>query len=162
MLWIIVLIVVVWLASISAGFRKFALSIVVLAIIGAVVLWGWIQADNKRRAREEVIAKSLIPPTNVELVDLRMGLDSSSTRLSGRVRNNDPRHVLTGVELRLTIRECDLNGRCDTIGDEAESVSVEVPPHQARDFERYVWFNGLRTGSGKRDWSYQLVSVSGK
>jgi hypothetical protein len=89
-----------------------------------------------------------------------MGTDSSFVKLTGRVRNNDPRFTLTRVELRLRVQECPTPDRCDTVGDTTESIFVNVPPKQAREIDDYVSFLGIGSARMKRTWLYEVVSIS--
>jgi hypothetical protein len=162
MLWLLAAIVVVWLAITYAGFRWLLAILVGVAIVGILLLLGWIQIDKSAREKEEQAAKLRIPRSNVELIDLRMGTDSSSVSLTGRVRNNDPRFTLTEIELRIRVQECSSPDRCDTVGDTTESIFVNVPPQQAREISEYVFFSRIGSPRMKRTWSYDVVSISGK
>lgn len=161
MLWLVAGIVVVWFAVASAGFRRLLAILVGVAVVGIVLLVAWLQVDQNARTKEEQAAKLRIPRTNVELVDLRMGTDSSFVKLTGRVRNNDPRFTLTYVELRLRVQECPAPDRCETVGDSTKSVFVNVPPQQAREIDDYVSFSGIGSPRMKRTWGYEVVSISG-
>ena len=161
MLWLLAGIVVVWVAVASAGFR---LALVILAgviIVGIVLLLAWLQVDQASRAKEAQAATLRIPRTNVELIDLRMGTDSSAVTLTGRVRNNDPRFTLDYVEFRLRVQECPTPDRCDTVGDTITKVFVNVPPQQAREVAGNVYFSGIGRPRMKRTWTYDVVSTSG-
>jgi hypothetical protein len=152
-LWVLVGIIVVWLAVASAGFRRGLAILASVAIIGIVLLFVWLQIDQKVRATQEQEAKLRIPRANVELADLRMGTDSSFVKLTGRVRNKDSRFTLT----RLTCEEV----KCDTVGDTTESIYVNVPPQQAREIDDYVSFSGIGSPRMMRTWTYDVVSISG-
>lgn len=106
MLWLLAGIAVLWFAVASAGFRRLLAILAGVAVVGTVLFLGWLQIEQNRQTKEAQAAKLRIPRTNVELVDLRMGTDSSSVQLSGRVRNNDPQFTLTNIELRLRVEEC--------------------------------------------------------
>jgi hypothetical protein len=165
-LWVLVGIIVVWLAVASAGFRRGLAILAGVAIIGIVLLFVWLQIDQKVRATQEQEAKLRIPRANVELADLRMGTDSSFVKLTGRVRNKDSRFTLTRLELRLRVQECSPSGtseevKCDTVGDTTESIYVNVPPQQAREIDDYVSFSGIGSPRMKRTWTYDVVSISG-
>jgi hypothetical protein len=162
MLWLIVAIAAIWMAAVSPAFRKFLLCALLFCSAAIFILWLWFQNQERERAGEDAAAKRRIPIQNVELVDLRMSAQHSMPRLTGRVRNNDKGHALTAVELRLIIRDCATPGRCDTVGETVESISMQVPPGQARDVDEMVHFSGLRQGGVGRDWTFSVVSVSGK
>lgn len=167
MLWLLVAIVVLWLAVASSGFRRLLAILAGIVVIGIVLLFASLQVDQNARTKEAQAAKLRIPSTNVELVDMRMGTDSSFVKLTGRVRNNDPTFTLTHVELRIRVQECPppvVGGevKCETVGDTTESIFVNVPPQQAREIDDYVSFSGIGSPRMTRTWSYEVVSISGQ
>jgi hypothetical protein len=154
--------VVVWFAVASAGFRRLLAILAGVVVVGIVLILAWSQNNQNARTKENQAAKLRIPHTNVEFVDLRMETNSSFVKLTGRVRNNDPRFTLTYVELRLRVQECPAPDRCDTVGDTTDSFFVDVPPQQAREIDDYVSFRGIGSPRMKRSWLYEVVSISGK
>ena len=104
LLWLLAGIVVVWFAVASAGLRRLLAILAGVAVIGIVLLFAWFQIDQGARTKDAQAAKLRIPRTNVEFVDLQMSTDSSFVKLTGRVRNNDPRFTLTRVALRLRVQ----------------------------------------------------------
>ena len=162
MLWIVAGIVVVWLAVAFPGFRWLLAILVAVAVVGVVLLFAWVQYEQNTQTKAEQAAKLRIPHTNVEFLDLRMGTDSSFVKLSGRVRNNDPKFILTGVELRLRVQECPASGQCETVGDVTKSIDVNVPPKQVREIDDYVSFRDIGSPRMERTWSYVVVSISGQ
>lgn len=100
--------------------------------------------------KEAEAAKLRIPLTNIELVDLGMGTDKEVVTLTGRVRNNDPRFTLTGVELRLRVQACPTPDRCDTVGDTTNHIYLNVPPQQVREINEVVSFSGIGRPRMKR------------
>ncbi len=153
--------IVVWVAVATAGFRQLLLLLAGAAIVGTVLILAWQQFEQAARTAAGQAAKLRIPRTNAELVDLRMGTDSSFGTLPGRVRNNDPRFTPAYVELRLREQDCPTLERCDIVGDTTESIFVKVPSQQAQEIHRYVSFDGIGSPRTKRTWTYDVVSTSG-
>jgi len=176
MIWLLAGVVVLWLAIVSPTMRQVLAALVWVAILGALLLFGWINHLERRRGIEAEAARKRIPIARIDLVDMRMGTEGSFVSLTGRVRNNDSLHTLTGLELRLRVFDCRPNVAgatastrpssaepvCDTVGDTTETISTNVPPGQARDFDESVWFRDLQTSRVKRTWNYELLSVSGQ
>ena len=162
MLWVLGIGIVLWLAVASAGFRRFLVISIGVLLVCVVVLFLWLQQQERSATSQRAAAKLLIPAANIDLIDLRMGTGGPSVTLEGRVRNRDSSHTLTGLELHLKVLECSQPGSCDTVGDETENISVDVPPQQVREFNQYVYFSGLRSNRPSRQWTYDLVSLSGR
>jgi hypothetical protein len=136
-------------------------------VVAGILIAGWFKSEQDRQSKAAQAAKLRIPRANVELVDMRMGTDTSLGTLTGRVRNLDARFTLTGVELRIVLQECPSaatndDTQCDTVGDTTESIFMSVPPHQARDIHDYVFFSGIDAPRNHRTWNYTVVSVSGE
>ena len=173
-MWFIGGILLLWFAIASAGFRRLLAVLAGVAVLVAILLFAWLEAERQQAAKEEQAAKLRIPHENVELIDLRMGTDSSFVKLTGRVRNNDRRFTLTRMELRLRVEECAAldaqakaeapgwSAACDTVGDTTENIFVTVPPQQAREIDDYVSFTAMGSPRMKRTWRYEVVSVSGE
>ena len=162
MLWLIIAIVIIWIAAVSPAFRKVLIAIVLIALIGIAALLLWLNAEKQNRLREETAARQRIPRANIDLVDLRMGLNGPSTTLHARVRNNDQQYTLSGVELRLRVLDCRTPDACDIVGETVEQVGMAVPPNQVRDIEKYVYFRDLGSTRPNRRWTFDVVSVSGR
>ena len=167
MAWLVAGIGVLWLGLVSSAFRRILAFLAAIAVVGGLLLAAWFKNEEDHRAQAAQAAKLRIPRANVELFDLRMGTDSSLVKLTGRVRNLDPRFTLTGVELRLRVQECQppstsADTTCDTVGDTTENIDLSVPPHQAREIDEYVSFSGIGSPRIARTWNYKVVSVSGE
>jgi hypothetical protein len=176
MIWLLAGVFVLWVAIVSPTLRRVLAALVGVTITGALLLLGWLNHQERRRGTESEAAKQRIPITRIDLRDMRMGTGGPSVTLTGRVRNNDSVHTLTGLELRLQVFDCSPNVAgpaastrqssaepiCDTVGDAMQAISINVPPGQARDFDQYVRFRDLRAPNMKRTWTYELLSISGQ
>jgi hypothetical protein len=154
MQWVIALAVVLLLIY-SAAFRKFTVY-VVLPLTALLLLWTY--SSIRTSEQEQEAATKRIPTASVELVDLRL---SGSNELTGRVRNHSSAFVLTGIDLRIVLKDC-LNGNCETIGQSDKSVYLSIPPGQARDLECLVFFDHAGRPRGERQWSFALTGTKGE
>jgi hypothetical protein len=165
MLWVLAIVVVLIAAAVSPAVRKLVLWLVGIAVVVGAGLFVWLYIGEQSRLREEEAAKTRVPKDRVELTDLRMNIGGSG-HLSGRVRNNDTTHTITGFALRLRIQDCEPPvkpgaepGRCDTVGDETRTVYMSVPPNQVREIREWVSFSNLGAERPGRTWSYALLWV---
>jgi hypothetical protein len=161
MLWILIAVIVIIAAVVNPAVRKVVGGVLGLVVLAGLGLFAYISYQDQIDKREEQAAKQRIPHTNVELSDLRMGLTQFG-RLNGRVKNNDGRHTLTRLELRLRIRDCADPEKCDTVGEALESIDIEIPPGQVRALNETTYFRDLGPERPGRTWTYDLVSVSGR
>ena len=150
MAWLIGIVVLVLLVA-SAGFRKFALGLVALgAVVGGVVY-----LNNEY---EESRSLSRIPVSNLVFENVTLNPDYSSYKISGRIKNNSAKFTLKQVTFVVTMKDCadaSPSQNCLTIGEDSESVYLNVPPGQARDFEDSVYFSGgTLKPKGRLEWSY--------
>ena len=139
MLWLVAIVVTVLLV-LSAGFRKLALWLVVLAVAGIAIV-------HFNYKSESAAALTRIPVSQLSLEGL--SLDTSGSygySLSGRIKNNSPTSTLTQARLLVTFQDCTVEAStsgCLTIGEESLTAYVNVPPGQARDFKQSIVFQGV-------------------
>lgn len=173
--WLLIAAAVLWLAvtsvglatisdlkSFPGGFRRFLTIASLALIVGAVAWLGWGKLADRRRLLDEELASNQITKEQIEFRSLRMGVGGPLVLLQGRVSNNNPIYTLTQVEMRLRVLECDASFRCDTLGDQTESIAVSVPPQQSREISHDVFFSGLGAARLRRSWSHELISVTGR
>jgi hypothetical protein len=140
------------LAIYSRGFRLVAAGVIV---VGAVlIVYSTASFNNEREA-----ARSLIPLTDVEIDDARLG---GFDRFTGRIRNSNRSHTLSSFDVKVTIRDCAPSGQCEVVGQTNTSVYANVPPGQARDFSDYLFFNPPPRIRGRMEWSYVIDATSGE
>lgn len=146
-------IAVLILLVVSAGFRKFALVIVVLAAIG-----GGIYYLHDRR--QEELAKTRISASHVVISGGRINLQYATYQFTGRITNNSQEFTLSQVELAVTVRDCVPNSTprsCVTIEDTRDTLYINVPPEQARDFNESLYFPGGELApKGELDWQFRI------
>lgn len=158
MAWVIAIVVLVLLV-VSAGFRKLALGLVVIAVVGGVIAYLYGQAEEKQ-------SLTRIPVSQLVFENVRLNPDYSSYKLSGRIKNNSAQFTLTKLVFAITMQDCtgDVSARnCVTIGETNESVYLTVPPGQARDFQDSVYFSGgALKPKGRLEWNYSVSQTMAK
>jgi hypothetical protein len=159
MIWLlgIGLFIVFWF--IFPPFRKFSLvvgGLIVLVIVGLIVYSNY----------KESFSKSLIPTSQVQLIDLRLGKQYSSYQLSGEVKNISE-HTLFDVYLKVKAYDCpgsEITSSCTIIGqDNNVNISVNVPPNQVRAIDSaYVSLYSMPKVRGTFLWSYEITGTRGR
>lgn len=161
MIWLLGFTIIVIFWFVFPPFRKFILVIggLFILIIGGFILYS---------SYQESASKSLIPASQVQLTNLRLGTDSiGSKELYGEVQNNSDKELLD-VYLKLTAYDCpesSITPSCSTIGqdDYVSVVSGVIPPHQVRAISgAYVSFYNLPTVKGNFLWSYEITGTRGR
>ena len=157
----IFLIALLWFLIVNATFRKVAAVALVVLALGGILIFAYIEVSKKEQENKRQLAKTYIKINQVELMDPRVSFssyDGRPDRITGRAKNNST-FTLESVEVRLLFQDCLPTGNCETIGDEKEEISVDVPPSQSRDFNQSI-YGPILSPKGKIEWSYQLISVS--
>ena len=158
MAWLIAAIIVVVTLIFLAGFRKSALSILVVGLLGGYGIY-----QHGQRAQHQAQSKIASSEIQVESIALNQTLDGSYDLL-GRIKNNST-YRLDGIRVIVTLRDCKGNDRtsCRTIGEAATSVPVTIPPEQARDFVASLYFGGdpIRV-KGTLVWDYEITSTTAR
>jgi hypothetical protein len=160
MVWIFAIIIIVLLVF-SAGFRKFAFILVAICIIGGFVFYKWY--ENKTE-KEKQLSRSRLPASELIFDNFTLTPNYSGYELKGRVINNSAQYTLTGVNMKLTFRDCELKDQtnCIVIEEEDEYVWVDVPPKQARDFKENIYLSSDISIKGKLAWSYEIDYTEAK
>jgi len=157
----LVIVVVLFFLIKSKGFRKAALIVLGLCVVCGFLIYLYDKNERSESARKLAHAKTLITSDQIEIVDPRVSFssyDGSPERITGRLRNNS-KYIVQAVELHLQFQDCATNGSCETVGTEDESVYVNVPPGQSRDFDSSVYGNRISV-RGKRSWNYSIKSIT--
>ena len=163
MLWLFLIVGVIVASFTIPGFRRFVAATVVLILVLAAAVALWLLIAHEEQAAEREAAKARIRESEIELVDLRMGPGyGSSFNVVGRVRNRSARYTLSELRLKFTMSDCVENRQCEIVGESVESIYLGVPPGQARDLDRSVYFSYIGKPRGKREWTYEVVEVLGK
>lgn len=157
MAWLVGIVVLILLVA-SAGFRKFALGLIVLgATAGGVI---YLQNES-----EESRSRSRIPLSELVFENVTLKPDYSSYKMSGRVKNNSAKFTLTQVGFVVTMQDCtgeSPSSNCITIGQSSEDAYFNIPPGQARDFEESVYVSGTLKPQGRLEWHYSVAHTRGE
>ncbi len=156
-----IVIVVIFFLIKSQGFRKAALVVLGLTLLGGVILYGYLENQQSETERRLAYAKTLIKTGQIEIIDPRVSFnsyDGSPNSITGRLRNNSA-YAVQSVELHLRFQDCASEGSCETIGEDDEDLSVGVPPGQSRDFNSYL-AGGRMSARGKLIWNYSIKSIT--
>jgi hypothetical protein len=151
-------IVVLALLVVSVRFRKFVLGFVALgAAVGGVVY-----LINER---EESRSLSRIPVSQLIFENVMLSPDYSGYKISGRIKNTSAQFTLKEVTYIVTMQDCtgELPSKsCVTIGESRETVYLNVPPGQARDFEDSVYLGGTLKPKARLEWHYVVSETKGE
>ena len=126
MLWILVAFLLIIAVIVSPTARRVMAWLLGIAVLVTFVLYGYIATERTNREREKLAARQRTPHS-VELIDLRLGMTQFG-KLTGRVKNHDPRFTLTRIKLLLRIQDCPEPGECETVGETIEDISIETHP----------------------------------
>jgi hypothetical protein len=163
MLWFLAALVLILLAIWSGTFRKVLLVVGGLAVALAVVIWAYLSIQGEQNRKEFEASKTRIQSSEIELVDvgLQPGYGPGDYKLVGRARNKNSSYTLGELNLQITLEDC-IRDKCEVIGQKAETIYLNAPPGQSRDFDEYVSFPGVKAIKGELQWNYRLVFVTGK
>lgn len=157
MKWLIGIVVLVLLV-VSVRFRKFVLGLVALgAAVGGVVYL--------MKEREESRSLSRIPVSQLTFENVMLTPDYSGYKISGRIKNTSAQFTLKEVRYIVTMQDCtgeSPSKNCVTIGESKETVYLNVPPGQARDFEDSVYLGGTLKPKARLEWHYVVSQTKGE
>ena len=139
MAWVAGVVGVVAFIYFMIRFESFRGIVILLAVgIGGYVWW-----DNNENKKRTQLAETLIPKSQVHLTDTRLSIGSLG-ELTGKVRNSSTKYTLSGLTLKITIRDCptkkSISKGCDIVGENEVYSRVTIPPGQVRSISEYVSF----------------------
>jgi hypothetical protein len=167
--------------SLKAAFIVAALVGIFVAIFFAI-FFHWMTAENSRMTAEnsrmtaensrttaensrESKSYSLISPSELALRDVTLSRPLSVSlgawEIKGVVKNNSPRS-LTGLWLKVTVRDCPNASLCTTIGEAIRHIVINVPPSQTRIIDEGDLFPREMFIPEKLEWSYEIVQTEAK
>jgi len=147
------------LLVISAGFRKFALVIVGFCIVVCIVAFLIYYINDKK---EEKLALSRISIEELKFEDINLKEYSGGYRLSGRVFNRSNKFTLKTIMVKVTAEDCsdESEKKCVVIGEDNQSIFLNIPSGQARDFSEGASLH--LTPKGHLVWNYSVVEIKGE
>jgi hypothetical protein len=164
MVWLflsVLLVVVVYLAIQSQGFRKaLRVCLAVLFILGVGVA-GLLYYLQIERDKQQELSRRLIRLDEIVFTDTVLGQTYGSWRVKGNVTNRSS-HELSGFTIKIEVQDCPVSSdRCTTIGEQEVSTYLSVPPNQMRAFESHVSLYNMPQPK-KWAWSYTVQELRGK
>jgi hypothetical protein len=119
-----------------------------------------------RFKRQKIVVRanpySLISPSELALRDVTLSQPLSNSlgawEIKGVVKNNSPR-TLTGLWLKVTVRDCPNAALCATIGEAIRHIVINVPPSQTQIIDEGNLFPREMFIPEKLEWSYEIVQA---
>jgi hypothetical protein len=132
MKWLAIIVILILLV-VSAGFRKFAGILVLICLVGGVLIWQY-QEYGENQSRKKILPSELI------FDGVSLEPSNGNYDFIGRIINNSDKHALSGVQFKLTIKDCTKNDKrnCVIISEVGEYIYINIPPKQARDFKKNI------------------------
>jgi hypothetical protein len=132
MKWLAVIVILV-LIAVSAKFRKFAAILILVGAIGGILIWQYQEYDENQ-------SKKLILPSELSFEGVSLEPSNGSYNFFGRIINHSDKYSLSGVQLKLIIRDCEQDDKnnCIIISEVDEYIFIHIPPKQARDFKKNI------------------------
>jgi hypothetical protein len=137
---------------------KAAFIVVALVGIFVAIFFHWMTAENSRESK----SYSLISPSALALRDVTLSRPLSVSlgawEIKGVVKDNSPR-TLTGLWLKVTVRDCPNASLCTTIGEAIRHIVINVPPSQTRIIDEGDLFPKEMVIPEKLEWSCEIVQA---
>lgn len=154
MKWLFGIIVLIMLV-VSARFRKFAGFLVLICIVVGSLLWGY-QEYEKNKPKNRISASEVI------LKNISFEAINNNYELTGRIVNNSEKYTLSGLQLKITIKDCTNNDdtHCIIFAEKKEYIYLSIPPRQARDFKKEIYLYSNQNIENKLVWDYSIEYVT--
>ncbi|MBL8497737.1 hypothetical protein ABF87_10180 [Nitrosomonas sp. JL21] len=140
------------LLIVSVRFRKFALSVTMLLVFCGLMVWVY-QEYEAHQVRNRIL------PPELRLENVSFAPLNNDYEMTGRIFNGSEKHPLNGLQLKLSVKECndheELN--CIIFYETEEYVYIMVPPRQARDFKKVITLYSNQAIKGRLVWNYSIV-----
>jgi hypothetical protein len=139
------------------GYRKLALGLLAIALVGAVLVY-YLDKRLDEEGRKRITASDVA----VENVELKRTYRSSYD-LTGKVTNNSETVTVERMRFDVTLHDCPAASQsdCVLIGKASGEALVNVPPRQARNFTASLYYGGAELKlKGRLVWRYKLTSIT--
>ena len=172
MVWLI-LIAILFLLVYSSGFRKFAVGVLVVIILGTLIIIGKLESDNKKytkeleqekREKEQELQRKLtnIKPSELIFEDFSLEPSYKALYLVGRIQNTSPKYALTDLTIRVQIKDISpLDQSGVIIGETSLHINETIPPNQARDIKELLSLPEMKP-KRQLGWSYSIERIKGE
>ena len=150
MKWLAIIVILILLV-VSAGFRKFAGILVLICLVGGVLIWQY-------QEYEESQSRKMILPSELTFEGVSLEYSNGNYDFIGRIINNSDKHSLSGVQFKLTAKDCAKNDKhnCIIISEVDEYIYINIPPKQARDFKKNIYLYSDINIRGKLVLDYSI------
>jgi hypothetical protein len=129
-----------------------------------LALAGFFLSQPAKRAEK---IRELIPIEQVEFINVELQRSHGVGReLIGKLLNHSPSYTLTGLGIRLSIKDC-MEGdgtseeKCVVLEDVEIHLSLFIPPGEEREFNKRLYFRELHP-RGHIQWEYIVVYTEAK
>ena len=154
MQWLLLGIVVIALLYISTRYPKTAFGILgVLGITTAVIIFS--TRDDALRGRQK------LPVADIKIENPVIApAYGDSYQFNARLVNANPSVLLKEFVISITMLDCpgDSDDGCAVIGQADERINAKIPPGQARDISRNLFFSGADPAGIVR-WQYKITET---
>lgn len=150
-------VIILIMLIVSVRFRKFVGLLALMWITGAFLFW---QYQNY----EENKSKNRIHPSEVILNNISFKPINNNYEMTGRIKNNSEKYNLSGVQLRITAKDCTdrYSDNCIIFSEKEEYIYISIPPKQARDFRKDIYLYSDQLIKDKIIWDYSIGYVESK
>ncbi len=150
MKWLAIIVILI-LLTVSARFRKFTGILVLTCAVGAGLIWQY-------QAYEESKSRNRILPSELFFEGVVLDHSDSNYDIIGRIINNSDKYSLSGVQIKLKIRDCtnDNNNDCIIVSEVDKYIYINIPPKQARDFKKSIYLYSDINIKGKLVLDYSI------
>ena len=140
------------LLIVSVRFRQFALSVAMLLVFCGLMVWVY-QEYETHQIRNRIL------PSELRLENVSFESLNNDYELTGRVNNDSEKYRLNGLQLKISVQECDdhEHHNCITFYETEEYIYIMVPPRQARDFRKVITLYSNQAFRGRLVWNYSIV-----
>lgn len=140
------------LLIVSVRFRQFAHSVAMLLVFCGLMVWVY-QEYETHQIRNRIL------PSELRLENVSIESLNNDYELTGRVINDSEKYRLNGLQLKISVQECDdhEHRNCIIFYETEEYIYIMVPPRQARDFRKVITLYSNQALTGRLVWNYSII-----
>jgi hypothetical protein len=155
MAWTIGIFAVLIVVAFVAGYRKVAVSLLVVALAVGAVLY-------VQHREQDHVAFTRIPSSDLTFENVTLTPYVGSYKIAGRIKNNSVKFTVRQIDLVVTVKDCAQGAaeqQCNIVGESNEILNLNIPPGEAQDFGEAVRFYGSPKIKGRMEWSYAVSRI---
>lgn len=118
-------------------------------------LGGWLYDQSQQTNSQR--AKTLIPPSEVELSNLKIS-SYFGGEIFGNIKNNS-KSSIDSIELFIRVSSCK-DKDCIIIGTDDVYVFTHAPPGQMRGFSSSISIQNMAQTDGVISWTYEVKTIT--